>query len=72
MDQTQGHPHTDSGNIHIYFRPEVSDHPSERLGRLDPSYKVGPAEGRRNVRVPSVHAAGQELLCEFEHCWSVY
>lgn len=63
MDKAQRHTHTDCGRVHLHQRPAVPGHsPQVTLGPMDVAHQMGSEERRRNLRVPSEHATGEEHI----------
>ena len=64
MGAAQGPAHPHCRHVYVHFRPKVPDHyPQGGPGpqRVDYANKMGAGEGRRRLRMPSVHAADQQL-----------
>lgn len=68
VDPTPRPAHPDGGRVHVHERPAVPGDARAADGRLDAAHQVGAAAGRRGVRVPGLHAAGQELLRHSARC----
>lgn len=68
LDTTPWPAHPHRGHLHLYDGSAVPDLLSSGHWRVDPADQVGPAAGRRGLRVPNIHAAGAQLLCQLEYC----
>ncbi|CAB3251067.1 unnamed protein product [Arctia plantaginis] len=71
MDPSPRPPHPNRGRLHVYFRSAFPGDAFGADGRLDAAYQVGPAAGRRGLRVSSLHAA-RALILRHAACCRIY
>lgn len=68
VDTAPGHTYSDGGLVHLHLGSAVSGDARQGDGRLDVADQMGAEERQRRLRVPSVHAAREELLCGARCC----